>query len=47
MLKKLCHCAKSALLEALNINSVSCILESDVELYKRVIAVNGLKWRYL
>lgn len=34
MLKKLCHCAKSALLEALNINSVSCILESDVESYK-------------
>ncbi len=34
ILKKLCHCAKSALLEALNINSVSCILESDVELYK-------------
>lgn len=30
ILKKLCHCAKSALLEALNINSVSCILESDV-----------------
>lgn len=34
ILKKLCHCAKSALLEALNINSVSCILESDVERYK-------------
>lgn len=33
-LKKLCHCAKSALLEVLNINSVSCILESDVESYK-------------
>ena len=34
ILKKLCHRAKSALLEALNINSVSCILESDVESYK-------------
>ncbi len=34
MIKKMCHYAKSALLEALNINSVSCILESDVELYK-------------
>lgn len=34
ILKKLCHYAKSALLEVLNINSVSCILESDVELYK-------------
>ena len=34
MLKKLCHCAKSTLLEALSINSVSCILESDVESYK-------------
>ena len=34
ILKMLCHRAKSALLEALNINSVSCILESDVESYK-------------
>ena len=34
ILKKLCHRAKSALLEALNINSISCILESDVESYK-------------
>lgn len=30
----ICGLYKSALLEALNINSVSCILESDVELYK-------------
>lgn len=34
MLKKLCHSAKSALLQALNINSVSCILESDESLYE-------------
>lgn len=33
-LQKLCHRAKSALLEVLEINSVSCILESDKEIYQ-------------